>query len=73
MGGARSDWPRLRHGRRQGAFPARRSQALCLCLTEEAIDAMSLAALEGLRPDTLYLSTGGGWSRRGMRAIQCRR
>lgn len=33
-----------------------------LCLTEAAIDAMSLASLEGLRADTLYLSTGGGWS-----------
>ena len=33
-----------------------------LCVTEAAIDAMSLGALEGLRPDTLYLSTGGGWS-----------
>lgn len=31
-------------------------------MTEAAIDAMSLAALEGLRSDTLYLSTGGGWS-----------
>jgi hypothetical protein len=36
--------------------------ALRICLTEAAIDAMSLAALENLRPDTLYLSTGGGWS-----------
>ncbi|RWG07813.1 DUF3991 and toprim domain-containing protein [Mesorhizobium sp.] len=33
-----------------------------LCVTEAAIDAVSLAALENLRPDTLYLSTGGGWS-----------
>jgi hypothetical protein len=33
-----------------------------LCVTEAAIDAMSLAALEALRADTLYLSTGGGWS-----------
>ena len=23
---------------------------------------MSLAAIEGQRPDTLYVSTGGGWS-----------
>jgi hypothetical protein len=37
-------------------------QACRLCVTEAAIDAMSLAALEGLRADTLYLSTGGGWS-----------
>lgn len=33
-----------------------------ICVTEAAIDAMSLAAIEGLRDDTLYLSTGGGWS-----------
>jgi len=36
--------------------------ALRLCVTEAAIDAMSLGALERIRPDTLYLSTGGGWS-----------
>ncbi|HQS50217.1 MAG: hypothetical protein B7Y12_08565 [Rhizobiales bacterium 24-66-13] len=33
-----------------------------LCITEAAIDAMSLAALENLRSDSLYLSTGGGWA-----------
>ena len=33
-----------------------------LCVTEAAIDAMSLAALEYERADSLYLSTGGGWS-----------
>lgn len=33
-----------------------------LCVTEAAIDAMSLAALERGRTDSLYLSTGGGWS-----------
>ena len=37
-------------------------KALRLAVTEAAIDAMSLAAIERLRPDTLYLSTGGGWS-----------
>ena len=36
--------------------------ALRLCVTEAAIDAMSLAALERMRADTLYVSTGGGWS-----------
>jgi len=35
---------------------------LRLCVTEVAIDALSLAALEGIRRDTLYVSTGGGWS-----------
>lgn len=33
-----------------------------LCVTEAAIDAMSLAAIEGMRDGTLYLSTGGGWA-----------
>ncbi|MFH0302037.1 DUF3991 and TOPRIM domain-containing protein [Bradyrhizobium sp. 31Argb] len=33
-----------------------------ICITEAAIDAMSVAAIEGPRPDTLYVSTGGGWS-----------
>lgn len=36
--------------------------ALRVAVTEAAIDAMSLAAIEGLREGTLYLSTGGGWS-----------
>ena len=36
--------------------------ALRLAVTEAAIDALSLAAIEGLREGTLYLSTGGGWS-----------
>ncbi|WP_026187663.1 DUF3991 and toprim domain-containing protein [Ensifer sp. BR816] len=42
---------------RLGSRPAVR-----LAVTEAAIDAMSLAAIEGLRDGTLYLSTGGGWS-----------
>ncbi|WP_246765514.1 DUF3991 and TOPRIM domain-containing protein [Aminobacter sp. SR38] len=36
--------------------------ALRLCVTEAAIDAMSLAAFEGAREGSQYLSTGGGWS-----------
>ena len=31
-----------------------------LVITEAPIDALSLAALEGMRPDTLYAATGGG-------------
>ena len=31
-----------------------------LAITEAPIDALSLAALEGIRPDTLYAATGGG-------------
>lgn len=33
-----------------------------ICITEAAIDAMSLATIEVARADTLYVSTGGGWS-----------
>lgn len=45
-------------------------RALRLAVTEAAIDAMSLAAIEGLREGTLYLSTGGGWSTTTEAAIQ---
>jgi hypothetical protein len=31
-----------------------------LAVTEAPIDALSLAALEGIRADTLYVATGGG-------------
>ncbi|MDW5318557.1 DUF3991 domain-containing protein [Rhizobium sp. PL01] len=36
--------------------------ALRLCITEATIDALSLAAIECERFDTLYASTAGGWS-----------
>jgi hypothetical protein len=38
------------------------STATRLCVTEAAIDALSLAAIESMREGTCYLSTGGGWS-----------
>jgi hypothetical protein len=41
-----------------------------LCVTEAAIDAMSLAAIEGVREGTLYLSTGGGWAPATAAALQ---
>ncbi|BAR63611.1 hypothetical protein ACVIWV_010203 [Bradyrhizobium diazoefficiens] len=45
------------------------ANATRLCITEAAIDAMSLAAIEDQRPDTLYLSTGGGWAPATVAAI----
>lgn len=42
---------------RLGAGDAQR-----LCVTEAAIDAMSLAAIEAMPRHSLYLSTGGGWA-----------
>jgi len=41
-----------------------------VCVTEAAIDAMSLAAIEGARDETLYVSTGGGWSPRTDAALR---
>lgn len=41
-------------------FGSARSERICI--TEAAIDAMSLAVIEVHRSDTLYVSTGGGWS-----------
>ncbi|MGD9481084.1 DUF3991 and toprim domain-containing protein [Shinella sp. G-2] len=49
-------------GGMQVLFRLGSDSALRLAVTEAAIDAMSLAAIEGLREGTLYLSTGGGWS-----------
>jgi len=50
---------------RFGVLDARR-----FCVTEAAIDAMSLAELEGVRDDSLYLSTGGGWAPASAAAIR---
>ena len=56
------DWRGFASGGAKLLFALGDPASLRLCVTEAAIDAMSLGALEGLRPDTLYLSTGGGWS-----------
>jgi len=41
-----------------------------LAVTEAPIDALSLAAIEGPRPDTLYLATGGGMGPGTIHAIE---
>ena len=56
------EWRGFASGGAKLLFALGDQASLRLCVTEAAIDAMSLGALEGLRPDTLYLSTGGGWS-----------
>jgi hypothetical protein len=56
------EWRGFSTGGAKVLFRLGPSNANRLCLTEAAIDAMSLAALEGSREGTLYLSTGGGWS-----------
>ncbi len=45
-------------------------EAIRLCVTEAAIDAMSLAAIEGMREGTAYLSTGGGWAPASVAALR---
>lgn len=56
------DWRGFSTGGSKVLFRLGAVDALRLCVTEAAIDAMSLAAFEGLREGSLYLSTGGGWS-----------
>ena len=55
-------WRGFSTGGAKELFRLGNEAALRFCVTEAAIDAMSLAALEGMRTDTLYISTGGGWS-----------
>ncbi len=56
------DWRGFSTGGSKVLFRLGSLEASRLCVTEAAIDAMSLAAFEGLREHSLYLSTGGGWS-----------
>lgn len=56
------EWRGFSSGGTKVLFRLGASDGLRLCVTEAAIDAMSLAAFEGLREGSLYLSTGGGWS-----------
>lgn len=64
------DWRGFASGGAKLLFRLGRPDALRLCVTEASIDAMSLAAIEELRSDTLYLSTGGGWSPATLEAIR---
>lgn len=55
-------WRGFSNGGAKSLFRFGDWNALRLCVTEAAIDAMSLAALEGCRADSVYVSTGGGWA-----------
>lgn len=57
-----AQWRGFASGGGKLLFRLGRQQAGRICITEAAIDAMSLAAIEKVRRDTLYVSTGGGWS-----------
>lgn len=56
------EWRGFASGGSKVLFRLGSLQAVRICVTEAAIDAMSLAAIEQIRRDTLYVSTGGGWS-----------
>jgi hypothetical protein len=51
-------------------LPAAQARATRLAVVEAPIDALSLAALEGGRPDTAYVATGGGIGPGTQQAIQ---
>ncbi|THV19899.1 DUF3991 domain-containing protein [Peteryoungia ipomoeae] len=56
------DWRGFASGGVKILFRFGAAAPIRLCVTEAAIDAMSLAAIEGVCDGTLYVSTGGGWS-----------
>ena len=56
------EWRGFASGGGKVLFRLGPADATRLCVTEAAIDAMSLASIERLRSGTAYLSTGGGWS-----------
>ncbi|WP_319005541.1 DUF3991 and toprim domain-containing protein [Pararhizobium sp. YC-54] len=60
--GRGTEWRGFATGGSKILFRLGTGLATRLCVTEAAIDAMSLAAIEGMREGTLYLSTGGGWA-----------
>lgn len=63
------EWRGFSTGGSKVLFRLGGADALPLCVTEAAIDAMSLAAIEGSQDGSLYLSTGGGWSPRSEAAL----
>jgi hypothetical protein len=64
------DWRGFSTGGAKALFQFGKALAHRICVTEAAIDALSLAAIEQIRSDTLYVSTGGGWSPTTARALE---
>ncbi|MCP3468603.1 DUF3991 and toprim domain-containing protein [Bradyrhizobium sp. CCGUVB23] len=56
------NWRGFATGGAKALFCLGNESARRVCVTEAAIDAMSLAGIEGGRSDTIYASTGGGWA-----------
>lgn len=65
-----SDWRGFSTGGTKALFQFGMNGASRICVTEAAIDALSLAAIEQTRSDTLYVSTGGGWSPQTAQALE---
>ncbi|WP_353819028.1 DUF3991 and toprim domain-containing protein [Mesorhizobium sp.] len=64
------EWRGFATGGGKVLFRFGRDDAARFCVTEAAIDAMSLAAIEEVQPHSLYLSTGGGWAPATVAAIR---
>lgn len=64
------DWRGFSTGGAKALFQFGMNDAHRICVTEAAIDALSLAAIEQTRSDTLYVSTGGGWSTLTAQALE---
>ena len=64
------EWRGFASGGAKVLFRLGSPDGIRLCVTEAAIDAMSLAAIEGMREDSLYLSAGGGWSPATAKALR---
>lgn len=63
-------WRGFSRGGSKSLFQLGDRRAPRLCVTEAAIDALSLATLERCRSDTVYASTGGGWAPNTERLIR---
>jgi len=64
------EWRGFATGGAKQLFRLGQPAAQRVCVTEAAIDAMSLAAIQVMRLDTLYVSTGGGWAPASEEAIR---
>lgn len=55
-------WRGFATGGAKVLFRLGQTEASRICITEAAIDALSLAAIEEMPEDSLFVSTGGGWA-----------
>jgi hypothetical protein len=55
-------WRGFATGGAKVLFRLGQTEASRICITEAAIDALSLSAIEEMPADSLFVSTGGGWA-----------